>query len=440
MHNLAIALSRKGYVVTGSDDEFFEPSKSRLKAEGLLPADPGWHPSRITPSLDAVILGMHARGDNPELMKAKELNVPVYSFPEYLYEQSRNKLRVVIGGSHGKTTITAMVMHVLKYYNKEFDFMVGAQLEGFDIMVRLSDTADIMIMEGDEYLSSALDPRPKFHIYRPHIALISGIAWDHINVFPTIEKYIEQFGIFARLIPPGGTLIYNREDAELRRIAGGLGDAVEKEDYGVHEHRVSGGRTVLLTGEGEKEVLIFGRHNMMNLEGARRVCARLGISDPDFYQAITTFRGASRRLEKIGESGQTVIFKDFAHSPSKLAATVAAVKEQYPGRKLVACMELHTYSSLNSDFLEHYRHTMEPADKALVYFNPHALAVKKLPPVDKSQIWKAFDHPDLEVFDDSEKMKEKLSEIDWHGRNLLMMSSGDFNGIDLHEFAAGVLD
>ena len=443
MHNMAIALKKKGYEVSGSDDEIFDPARTNLKNYGILPEKDGWFPQRITSDLDAVILGMHAKKGNPELDRAIGLGLKIYSFPEYLYEQSRDKIRVVIAGSHGKTTITSMVMHALRHAGKEFDYLVGAKIEGFDIMVKLSD-APIIVIEGDEYLTSALDPRPKFLHYKPYIALISGIAWDHINVFPTWEGYKNQFELLIGDIRPEGSLVYCRDDDALKEVL----EAAEHENntpaklisYGVPEYEVRNGETRLIGGEGKMlPLMIFGKHNLMNLEGARRVCEELGISGDAFYKAIVSFRGSARRLECMGENGNTAVFKDFAHAPSKLKATVAAVKEQYPDRRLIAVMELHTYSSLSKDFLEHYRNTLDPADIPVVFFSHHAIRLKGLPPIDEEDVKKGFANPGLKVFTDPAKLEAFLRSLDYSNTNVLLMSSGNFGGIDLLLLAENIL-
>ncbi|MBN1199107.1 MAG: peptidoglycan synthetase [Bacteroidales bacterium] len=433
MHNLALALHRKGDIVTGSDDEIFEPSKSRLMKEGILPPEEGWYPGRIHQGLDAVILGMHAKADNPELIRAKELGITVFSYPEYLYEQSKEKTRVVIGGSHGKTTITAMILHVLKALGIDCDYMVGAQLEGFDVMVKLTEKAPCMIIEGDEYLTSPIDPRPKFHLYRPDIALLSGVAWDHINVFPTFDHYVEQFTEFIRLISPGGTLVFCDQDPVLQKICRDGRNDLRRFPYGIPEYSIENGVTRLITPYGKYPLQLFGRHNLLNLNGARLVCLQLGVSDRPFYEAIQTFGGASKRLEMLVNEGTFTIYKDFAHAPSKVKATINAVREQYPERTLVACLELHTYSSLSESFLSHYAGAMDEADVAIVYFNPHAVQLKRLPPVTPQQISAGFDLPGLEVFSDSEKLKKRLSEFPKEEVVYLMMSSGNFDGMDLWE-------
>lgn len=370
MHNLALALHYKGYQISGSDDAIFEPSYSRLKAQGLLPENFGWFPEKITESLDAIVLGMHAKVDNPELKRAQELGVKIYSYPEFLFEQSKNKTRVVIGGSHGKTTITSMILHVLNYHGIEVDYMVGAQLDGFDTMVHLTDYNDFIVLEGDEYLSSAIDMRPKFHLYRPNIALLSGIAWDHINVFPTYENYVEQFSIFTDSIINGGIMVYNEEDLEVVSVVEASENPIRKLPYKTAEYYIENGQTLLITPEGDMPVEIFGKHNLSNLSGAKWICQNMGIDENDFYEAIASFKGASKRLEKIGETESNVAYKDFAHSPSKVKATTQAVKSQYPNRKLIACLELHTYSSLNAEFLNEYEGTLEDADEAVVFILP----------------------------------------------------------------------
>jgi len=440
MHNLAISLCKKGYQVTGSDDEFFEPSKSRLKKYHLLPDYTGWNPEIITKDLDAVILGMHARKDNPELLRAKELNLKIFSYPEYLYEQTKNKTRVVIGGSHGKTTITSMVMHTLKFHNMDFDYMVGAQIEGFDTMVNISEKAPVAIFEGDEYLSSPIDLRPKFHLYKPHIALISGIAWDHINVFPTFKKYKEQFKIFIEKIEDDGCLFYYKNDPVLNDVVRSVSNLIEKISYGEHAYTQRGGKTYLMDMNKEIPLQIFGKHNLQNINGAKLICNKLGLSDQEFYQAIKNFKGASKRLEVLAENEETKIFRDFAHSPSKLKATVNAVKEQFSGQDLIAVMELHTFSSLTAGFLKEYAQTMQEADTAFVYFNPEVIAHKKLPPITENQVKEAFQKEDLIVFTDQKNLISALENIGIRNKNLLFMSSGNFSGLNLARFAQSLLE
>jgi len=437
MHNLAMALYHKGLHVTGSDDEIFEPSRGRLEKLGLLPKDYGWYPEKITKDLDAVILGMHAREDNPELLRAKELGLPIFSYPEYLYEQTKHKKRVVIGGSHGKTTITSMILHVLKTLKMDFDYMVGANIEGFDTMVSLSD-APVAIFEGDEYLSSPIDRRPKFHLYHPHVAVISGIAWDHINVFPTFENYVDQFQIFADMVEPNGDFIYFEEDENLQNIAKKVRKDVKVCAYNALSHHVKDGITYLETEQGDIKLSIFGLHNMQNLSVAKEVCNRIDVTDKQFYEAIMSFGGAAKRLQTLAENDNTTIFLDFAHSPSKLKATTQAVKAQYEDRKLVACMELHTFSSLKADFLPQYKGSMDHADEAIVYFNPEVLKHKQLEDISAEQVKDGFGG-NVNVFTESDKLQEYLKTLDLKGKNLLLMSSGNFSGIDFKTFAQDLL-
>ncbi|WP_452219159.1 UDP-N-acetylmuramate--L-alanine ligase [Lacinutrix undariae] len=436
MHNLAIALHNKGYQVTGSDDTIFDPSKSRLEAKGLLPETFGWFPEKISTNLDAVVLGMHAKADNPELLKAQELGVKIYSYPEFLYEQSKNKTRVVIGGSHGKTTITSMILHVMHYHDRDVDYMVGAQLEGFDVMVKLTDDNDFIVLEGDEYLSSPIDRRPKFHLYKPNIALLSGIAWDHINVFPTYENYVEQFSIFVDSIVNGGSITYNEEDAEVKRVVEASENPIRKLPYQTAEYTVENGETFLETPEGQLPIEIFGKHNLNNLSGAKWICQHMGIDEDDFYEAIATFKGASKRLEKIAESKNSVAYKDFAHSPSKVEATTKAVKEQYENRTLVACLELHTYSSLNAEFLKEYKGALDAADVAVVFYSPSAVEIKKLDEVSHQQIATAFERDDLIIYTNPEAFKNYLFAQNFTDKALLLMSSGNYGGLDFEAVKA----
>ncbi|MEE4260974.1 MAG: Mur ligase family protein [Bacteroidales bacterium] len=431
MHNLAIALKKNGHIVSGSDDEIFEPSRSRLESYRLLPSAFGWFPDKIDNTIDVIILGMHARIDNPELLRAQELGLKIYSYPEYLYEHSKNKKRVVIGGSHGKTTITAMIMHVMKHCSMDFDYLVGSKIENFDVMVQLSDHASIMIFEGDEYLSSPIDRRPKFHWYHPHIALISGIAWDHINVFPTIENYNEQFSKFIQLIEKEGVLIYSTDNEVLHGLVQeNKRDDLEIIPYQVSDYLIEEGVTYLKSNGRNIPLKVFGKHNMMNLGGARLVCKSMGISENDFDEAISGFEGTSNRLELIERNDRFILYKDFAHAPSKVKATINAVKEQYADYELIACLELHTFSSLNKDFLSQYEGSFKMADKGCTYYNPHTVEMKKLEYISPNDIKEAFGKKDLEVFTDSAQMAEWLRETGEGKKVILMMSSGNFNGID----------
>jgi UDP-N-acetylmuramate: L-alanyl-gamma-D-glutamyl-meso-diaminopimelate ligase len=436
MHNLALALHNKGYQVTGSDDAIFEPSRTRLENKGLLPKEMGWFPKKITNEIEAVILGMHAKGDNPELLKAQELGLKIYSYPEFLYEQSKNKTRVVIGGSHGKTTITSMILHVMHYHNINVDYMVGAQLEGFDTMVHLTEENDFIVLEGDEYLSSPMDRRPKFHLYHPNIALISGIAWDHINVFPTYENYVNQFEIFIQLITNGGILVYNEDDSEVKRVAEAATNPIRKLPYSTPKYKVENGITLLATPEGDMPIEVFGAHNLNNLAGAKWICQNMGVDEADFYEAIASFKGASKRLEKIAESKTKVAYKDFAHSPSKVAATTKAVKEQYPDRTVVACLELHTYSSLNAEFLKEYQGALEYADVAVVFYSPDAVKIKQLEEVTYEQIAASFNRDDLIIYTNPKDFKEYLFNLNLDNSALLLMSSGNYGGLNFDEVKA----
>jgi len=433
MHNLAIALHNKGYKVTGSDDTIFEPSKSRLEAKGLLPNAFGWFTEKVTSNLDAIVLGMHAKKNNPELLKAQELGLKIYSYPEFLYEQSKHKTRVVIGGSHGKTTITSMILHVMHYHNCDVDYMVGAQLEGFDVMVKLTKDNDFIVLEGDEYLSSPIDRRPKFHLYKPNIALLSGIAWDHINVFPTYKNYVEQFSIFVNSIVQGGSINYNEEDKEVKRVVESSENQIRKLAYKTPEYTVENGETLLETPEGLLPIEVFGKHNLNNLAGAKWICQHMGIDEDDFYEAIATFKGASKRLEKIAESNTSVAYKDFAHSPSKVKATTNAVKEQYENKTLVACLELHTYSSLNANFLKEYKGALDAADIAVVFYSPHAVEIKKLEEVTQEQIANAFKRDDLIIYTNPEAFKDFLFSQNFDNKALLLMSSGNYGGLDFED-------
>lgn len=435
MHNLAIALFKKGYEVTGSDDEIFDPAKSKLEKYGLLPKEIGWNKNNITEDLDAIILGMHAKNDNPELIKAQEMGLKIFSYPEFLYEMSKDKKRIVIGGSHGKTTITAMILHVMNKMNIETDYMVGAQLEGFEIMVKISENAKYMVLEGDEYLTSPIDLRPKFHLYKPDIALISGIAWDHINVFPTFEIYVEQFKIFCQKIEEDGSLIYCKEDENVKKVAENTRKDIKKLPYNIIPHRIENGITTIIWEGKEYPISIFGNHNLMNLYGAMLVCQEIGISNDNFLKSIESFKGASKRLELVKKNDNVSIYKDFAHSPSKLKATISALKDQYPQRKLVAAMELHTFSSLTKEFLLQYKGAMDKADYAIVYFNSHTIAHKRLPAITPDEVYTSFGRKDIKVCTDSNEVINSIKEHKWENSNLLMMSSGNFDGISFEKLA-----
>ena len=433
MHNLAIALHNKGYQVTGSDDTIHDPSKSRLEKKGLLPEAFGWFPEKITSDLDVIILGMHAKKDNPELLQAQDMGLKIYSYPEFLYEQSKDKTRVVIGGSHGKTTITSMILHVLAYHDRDVDYMVGAQLEGFETMVHLTTENEFMVLEGDEYLSSPIDRRPKFHLYKPNIALLSGIAWDHINVFPTFEGYVEQFRIFTDSLTNGGIMVYNEEDTIVKEVVESSTHPIKKYPYNTPAYEIEDGITAIDTPDGMMPLEIFGDHNLQNLAGAKWICQHMGIDEDDFYEAIASFTGASKRLEKIAENSQTVIFKDFAHSPSKVKATTEAVKKQYAQREVIACLELHTYSSLNAEFLSEYQGALDKADKAVVFYSPHAVKIKQLDEVTTAQIGAAFGREDLIIFTNPSEFKAFLFGQNLEQTAVILMSSGNYGGLDFEE-------
>jgi len=440
MHNLAIALNRKGDQVSGSDDEIFEPSRSRLEKESILPDKIGWNTNRIHTGLNAIILGMHARIDNPELLKAKKLNIPIYSYPEFLYEQSKNKMRIVIGGSHGKTTITSMILHAFKKLNVDVDYMVGAQLDGYDCMVKITDKAKIMILEGDEYLSSPIDRRPKFHLYKPNIALISGIAWDHINVFPTFKNYLSQFEIFCELIEDDGVLVYNQEDKEVLHITNNISKKTNLVPYSTPNYQInSDGGTILCVDDKQYKLQLFGAHNLQNLMGAMSVAQSIKINKHDFLNAMLDFTGAGKRLQKVTADNDFIMFKDFAHSPSKLKATTSAVKEQFPNKKLIACMELHTFSSLQKNFLSHYTDSMIKADVAIVYFNPEVVAHKKLDPISIKEVYNGFGG-NVKVINSTNDVVKNINEELRKNCCLLMMSSGNFDGINYEIFGTELIN
>lgn len=432
MHNLAIALKLKGYEVSGSDDEIFSPAKERLEKYNILPDNVGWDEKKITKDLDAIILGMHAKEDNPELIKAKQLGLKIYSYPEFLYEMSKDKKRIVIGGSHGKTTTTAMILHAMQHCGIETDYMVGALLEGFEVMVKMTEEAEYMVLEGDEYLTSTLDKRPKFHLYKPDIAIITGIAWDHINVFPTFEIYKEQFQIFADKIEKNGTLIYCNEDENVRRIAENSRADIEKLPYVAFDYKIEKGNTYIIYKGKEYLIQVFGKHNLMNMYAAMLATEKVGISNEDFLVSMQSFKGASKRLELVKKTDSVSVYKDFAHSPSKLKATIEAVKDWFPNRKIVACMELHTFSSLTSEFLQQYKGTMDKADVSMVYYNKHAIELKRLPDLNKQDVYEAFDKQGLKVYTDVKDMLTDLHKIEMKDVCILMMSSGNFDGIDLN--------
>jgi UDP-N-acetylmuramate: L-alanyl-gamma-D-glutamyl-meso-diaminopimelate ligase len=438
MHNLAIALHQKGHTVTGSDEEIYEPSRSRLKMHGLLPEE-GWDPDRIHAGLDAVILGMNARKNNRELKKAQELGIKIYSFPEYLYEQSQNKKRIVIGGSHGKTTITAMVMHVLNENGMNYDYLVSSGITCFDSVVRLSDDAPFIILEGDEYLSSAIDRTPTFHQYHPHMTLLSGIAWDHMNVFPTFESYKKQFHKFLRIATGGGKVFFYDGDPVLGEVVDRSHWSLLKIPYGEHPFRVEDERFVLKTKYGSVPLNVIGRHNMQNIMGAMMICRDLGVEDHRFYSAIQNFKGIDKRQQLLANGGSRSVFLDYAQAPPAIEATVSAFRETYRDQKLVTCLELHSYSSLNMEYMPLYNGSLKEADRAMVYYNPSVVKQKRLPEPSPQEIRRHFGKEELEVYNDSAQLEHDLKNLEENTCILLLMTSGTFSGMDLHELANEVV-
>lgn len=433
MHNMALDFKQQGHTVTGSDDEIFEPSRTRLAVAGLLPAAIGWFPDKITPNLDAVILGMHARADNPELVRAQQLGLRIYSYPEFILNQSLNKTRVVIAGSHGKTTITSMILHVLRTLGRDFDYLVGAQVKGFDRMVRLSQ-APLLVVEGDEYLASPIDRRPKFHLYEPHIALISGIAWDHVNVFPTVEDYNRQFKMFVDGLR-GASLVFYSGDALLTGYCHAAESSNTLLPYSTLPHSIADGKCTVRWKGQAYPLAVFGEHNLQNAMGAMLVCERLGVSNDEFLRALAGFSGAAKRLETLVSTPNFTVLKDFAHSPSKVKATVLATQQQWPDRTLVACLELHTFSSLSKNYLSEYAGAMDSAAQALIYFNPETIAHKKLAAISVADVRAAFGRADLEIFTGRAELEQRLKKVNTENTTLLLMSSGNYGGIDLDSFA-----
>ncbi|NCI46475.1 UDP-N-acetylmuramate--L-alanine ligase [Sediminibacterium soli] len=435
MHQLAIALHKKGYRVTGTDDEIFEPARGNLAAEGLLPDTIGWDTGLITKDIDAVILGMHAKSDNPELLKARELGLTIYSFPEYIYHESRNKKRIVVGGSHGKTTTTSMIMHVLKTLGRDFDYLVGARVQGFEQSVDITE-APLIVCEGDEYPASAIEKKPKFHFLYPHVAILTGIAWDHINVFPTFDFYLEQFVVFINRIEKDGLLIYNESDTVLKKLVEeNRRSDIRYQPYAVPQHRIEQGQT-RVTIEGVTGLLkVFGNHNLMNLFAAYYACRETGVKADEFVTAIGSFTGAAKRLELLASNAHTNVYRDFAHAPSKVKATTEALKQQYPARRLVCVLELHTYSSLNGQFMQEYRGALDKADAAAVFYSRHALELKRLPDLPAEKVREGFDKNGLAVITDAAELANWLEKQDFTDANLALMSSGNYDGLDMLTFA-----
>ena len=435
MHQLAIALHKKGYQVTGTDDEIFEPAQTNLANEGLLPTQIGWQPNLITSEIESIILGMHAKADNPELLRAHELGLKIYSFPEYIYQESREKKRVVVGGSHGKTTTTSMIMHVLKHLYKDFDYLVGAKVEGFDQSVNITHSP-VIICEGDEYPASAIERKPKFHFLFPHVAILTGIAWDHINVFPSFDFYLGQFVIFIQKIEKDGLLIYNVSDPVLKQLVEeNKREDIRYQPYSVPENTIQDGKTSVTIDGVTGFLQVFGNHNLMNLLAAYYACKELGISATEFIPAIASFKGASKRLELLASNSSTNVYRDFAHAPSKVKATIEALKQQYPGRKLIGILELHTYSSLNEQFMPEYRGAMDKADIGVVFYSKHALELKRMPSLPVSKVLEGFGKQGLLVMNDKEALWQWLQSQAYQNANIVLMSSGNYDGLDMLTFA-----
>ncbi len=435
MHQLAIALYKKGYNITGTDDEIFEPAAGNLAEFGLLPTKIGWNPDLITADLDAVILGMHAKENNPELLKAIELGLAIYSFPEYIFQESKQKKRIVVGGSHGKTTTTSMIMHALKELNKDFDYLVGAKLAGFEQSVNITD-APIIVCEGDEYPASAIERKPKFHFLYPHTAILTGIAWDHINVFPTFDFYLEQFVIFMNRIETGGVLIFNAEDTVLNKLVEDNKRAdIRYIPYGVPKHFIENGLTTVTIYDASGLLSVFGNHNLMNLHAAYFACAELGVSAQDFIKVMANFTGASKRLELLASNDHINVYRDFAHAPSKVKATVEAVKKQYPQRTLFGILELHTFSSLNEAFMEQYNGAFDQLDVGVVFYSKHALELKRLPDLAVEKVIQGFNKKGLIVINDKKALADWFEQQDFNHSNILLMSSGNYDGLDIISLA-----
>ena len=431
MHNLAITLKQLGYKVSGSDDKIYDPSKSRLKKYNLFPKNLGWFPELIDKEIDFIVLGMHAKKDNPELLKALDLDCKIYSYPELIFEFSKSKTRITIGGSHGKTTVSSMILHVLDFYDIKVDYLLGAQIEGFENMVHISDDNDFIIIEGDEYLSSPIDNSPKFHKYNSNIAVITGIAWDHINVFPTFENYISQFEKFIETITDGGVLVFNELDELVLDTVNNSEKTIRKIGYGKPDFEIVDGVTYLKTSEGNVPLKVFGDHNLSNLSAAKQICALMGIFDDEFFAAIASFKGASKRLETIYRDNNKIIIKDFAHSPSKLKATIDAVKNQFSNKNIIAVYELHTFSSFNQKFIKEYLNSMSSANMKIVYYDNEVLKKRGEFKINEKTIKDSFGSDDLIVISKKSVLEEIMLKTNLDNSVLLMMSSGNFSSIDM---------
>lgn len=431
MHNLAITLKQLSYEVSGSDDKIYDPSRSRLEKYNLLPENLGWFPELIDKKIDFIVLGMHAKKDNPELLKALDLDCKIYSYPELIFEFSKSKTRITIGGSHGKTTVSSMILHVLDFYNVKVDYLLGAQIEGFENMVHITDDNEFILIEGDEYLSSPIDNSPKFHKYNSNIAVITGIAWDHINVFPSFENYISQFEKFIETITDGGVLVFNELDKLVLDLVNKSEKTIRKIGYGKPDFEIVDGVTYLKTSEGDVPLKVFGDHNLSNLSAAKQICALMGVFDDEFFAAIASFKGASKRLETIYRDNNKIIIKDFAHSPSKLKATIDAVKNQFSNKNIIAVYELHTYSSFNQKFIKEYFNSMSSADMKLIYYDDEVLKKRGEFEINEKIIKDSFGSDDLIVISKKSVLEESILKINLHNSVLLMMSSGNFSSVDM---------
>lgn len=439
MHNLALALDNQGHIVTGSDDQIFEPALTRLTTHGLLPARMGWYPEKITTDLDLIILGMHAKSTNPELARALELGIPIVSFPEYVARSSADKMRIVVAGSHGKTTTTSMLMHLFKALGKSFDYLVGAGIEGFDRMVSLTE-APYIIIEGDEYLSSCLDSRPKFLHYNPQIAIITGIAWDHYNVFPTLELYHKSFADFILSMKEGSTLFYFEEDEALTNLVNDHGKHLNAYSYGAVPHVWQNGQSYIRDGELLFATSVFGSHNFQNMQAVISVCTQLGFPRQEVVEALSSFKGSRKRMELLAEGNGKAAYLDFAHSPSKVRATLNAFREKYPEKKILTIIELHTYSSLNLDFLPQYAGSLKDTDHAIVYYDSHALAIKNMNPLSEPDIKNSFKREDIDVISHINELEDKILRLRQGTDILIFMGSGNFGDLDLRKVATNWLE
>ena len=438
MHNLAITLKQLGYEVSGSDDKIYDPSKSRLEKQNLLPDKLGWNPNTIDEEIDFIVLGMHAKKENPELIRALELGCKIYSYPELIYEFSKTKTRIVIGGSHGKTTVTAMILHVLSFYNINIDYLLGAQIEGFEKMVNLTKSNEFILIEGDEYLSSPIDKSPKFHKYNSNIAVITGIAWDHINVFPSFENYVSQFEKFIESITDGGVLVFNSNDDLVTKIVNSSTKSIRKIQYSTVDHELINGTTYIKTSEGNIPLEVFGDHNLSNLCAAKQICSLLGVFDDEFYAAIANFKGASNRLETIYRDNFKIIIKDFAHSPSKLKASIDAVKKQFLNKNIIAVYELHTFSSFSKDFINEYYGTLSNADIKIIYYDKDVSGKRSEIEIDDKIIKVAFGSNDLKVISSKNILVKNILDNSFNNSVLLLMSSGNFSSLNVNSLIENI--